>query len=83
MKVAVPLPKNVLTSIATIAFTSAIDGAIRIKMRGKGVVRTRKGILLVILNEDMNDIIGIIKSSENSGILIDRVSETVKHEIKR
>ena len=30
----------------------------------------------------MNDIIKIIKSLEDSGVLIDAVTETVKHEIK-
>ena len=34
-------------------------------------------------NEDMNDIIKIIKTLENSGALIDGLSETVKHEIKK
>ena len=31
----------------------------------------------------MHDIIKIIKSLENSGIFIDEVTETVKHEIKK
>ena len=31
----------------------------------------------------MNDIIKIIKSLEDSGVLIDGVTETVKHEIKK
>ena len=31
----------------------------------------------------MNDNIQIIKSSEGSGVLIDGVTETVKHEIKK
>ena len=31
----------------------------------------------------MNDIIKIIKSLEDSGVLIDRVTETVKNEIKK
>ena len=31
----------------------------------------------------MNDLIEIIKSLENSGISIETVSETVKHEIKK
>ena len=35
-----------------------------------------------ILSEDMNDIIKIIKSLNDSGVLIDEVIETVKHEIK-
>ena len=30
----------------------------------------------------MNDIIKILKSLEDSGVLIDGVTETVKHEIK-
>ena len=34
-------------------------------------------------NEDMNDIIKIIKALEDSGVLIDGVTETVKHEIKK
>ena len=40
------------------------------------------GFTLCILNEDMNDIIKIIKSLEDSGVLIDGVTETVKHEKK-
>ena len=43
-------------------------------MFGRGVVRSGKIINLVISNEDMNDIIRIIKSLENSGLLIDIVS---------
>ena len=37
---------------------------------------------LFISNEDMNDIIKIIKSSQDSGVLIAGVTETVKHETK-
>ena len=37
---------------------------------------------LILSNEDMNDIIKIIKSSEDSCVLINPVTETVKHEIK-
>ena len=42
-----------------------------------------KETTLVISNEDMDDIIRMIKLQENSGALIDGVSETVKHEIKK
>ena len=31
----------------------------------------------------MNDIVEIIKSLEDLGVLIDRVTETVKHEIQK
>ena len=35
------------------------------------------------MNNDFNDIIKIIKTLEDSGVLIDGVTETVKHEKKR
>ena len=41
-----------------------------------------KKFILFISNEDMNDIIKIITSLEDSGVLIDGVTETVKHDIK-
>ena len=53
------------------------------KMSGKGAVRAGKGFTLFILNEDMNDLIKIIKSLEDSGVLNDGITETVKHEINR
>ena len=49
------------------------------KISGKGVVRSEKVFTLFISNEDINDIIKIIKS----GVLTDGVTETVKHEIKK
>ena len=41
----------------------------------------RSGVTtLIILNEEMNNIIKIIKSLEESGLLIKGVSETIKNE---
>ena len=45
-------------------------------------MRAGKGFTLFISTEDMN-IVKIIKSSEDSGVLMDVVTETVKHEIKK
>ena len=53
------------------------------KISGKGAVRAGKGFTLFISNEDMIDINKIIKSLKNLGLLIDVVTETVKHEIKK
>ena len=50
-------------------------------MHGKGVVRAGKRINLVISNDDMHEIIRIIKSLENSVVSIETVL-TVKHENK-
>ena len=46
-------------------------------------MRAEKRFILFISNEDMNDIIKIIKSLEDSNILIDGITETVKHEKKK
>ena len=58
------------------ACVRAIDGAIQRKMCGKETT-------LVFWNEDINNITTVIKLLKNSGILIDRVGETVKHEIQQ
>ena len=52
------------------------------KTSRKGAAREEKQFTLFILNEDMHDTIKIIKSLEVSNILIDGITETVKHEIK-
>ena len=38
---------------------------------------------LIISNEDMEDIIKIVKSLEDSVILIQSLSETIKNEVKK
>ena len=45
-------------------------------------MRVGKAFTLIISNGDVSDIIKIIKSLEDSGIVIDGVTETVKHEIR-
>ena len=43
----------------------------------------KKGFTFLISNEDMCDIVKIIKSLEDLAILTDGVTETVKHKIKK
>ena len=43
----------------------------------------KKKFNLFISKEDVNDIIKVIKSVQNSGVLIDGVTETGKHESKK
>ena len=73
MKVALPLAKNVLAPLT--AAMSAIDGSIQKKIHGSGVK-------LIIEQEDMNDIMKVIKGLENSGILLKGVSKTIENETK-
>ena len=75
MKVAMPLAKNVLAPLCLTAAMSAIDGSIQKKIHGSGVK-------LIIEQEDMNDIMKIIKALENSGILLKGVSKAIKNETK-
>ena len=75
MKVAMPLAKNVLTPLGLAAAMSAIDGSIQKKIHGSGVK-------LIIEQEDMNDIMKIIKNLEDSDILLKGESKTIKTETK-
>ena len=75
MKVAMPLAKNVLAPLGLTAAMSAIDGSIQKKIHGSG-------IKLIIEEEDIQDIIKIIKELDNSDILLKRVSKTIENEIK-
>ena len=74
-KVAMPLAKNVLAPLDLTATMSVIDGSIQKKIHGSAVK-------LIIEQEDMNDIMKIIKALENSGILLKGVSKTIKNETK-
>ena len=75
MKVAMPLAKNVLAPLGLTTAMSAIDGSIQEKIHGSGVK-------LIIEQEDMNDIIKIIKALENSGILLKGVTKTIEMKLK-
>ena len=68
MKVAMPLSKNVLAPLELTAVMSAIHGS--------GTTT------LIISNDEMNDIIKIVKSLKDSGVLLKGVSETIQHEAK-
>ena len=68
-----PLVKSVLIPFGLTA-ASTTDVAIYKKMFRLGVTT------LIISNEEMNDIMKIVKSLEESGLLIKGVSKTIKNE---
>ena len=76
MKEAMPLAKNVLALLGLSATMSAIDGSIKKKMLGSGATT------LIISNDEMDDILKIVKSLEDSAVLLKGVSETIQHEAK-
>ena len=72
-----PLAKSLLIPLRLTASASAADAAIYKKMFGSAVTT------LIILNEEMNDIRKIVKSLEESDLLIEGVTETIKNEAKK
>ena len=71
-----PLSKGVIIPLVLTAATSATDAAIHKKMFGF------VNMTLIMFNKEMNDIIKMDKSLEESGLLIKEVSETIKNEAK-
>ena len=70
-----PLAKSVLIPLGLTAAVSAADAGIHKKILGSGHNTT-----LIILNDEMEDILKIVKSLEDSGI--EGVSETIENEAK-
>ena len=71
-----PLAKSVLIPLGLTATASATDVDIHKKMFGSNTTT------LIISNEEINDTMQIIKSLEESGLLIKGVSGTIKNEAK-
>ena len=70
------LVKSVLIPSRLTAAAAATDVAIHKKMFGSGTTTS------IVLNEEMSDIMKIVKSLEESGLLIKVVSETSKKKAK-
>ena len=71
-----PLAKSVLIPLGLTAAASAADAGIHKKILGSGTTT------LIISNDEMKDIIRIVKSLEDSGLLLKGVSETIQNEAK-
>ena len=85
LKAGLPLMKNVLTPLAKsvliplglTAAASATDAAIQREIFGSGMTT------LIISSDVMNDIMKIVKSLEESGLLIKGVNESIKNEANK
>ena len=79
LKTGLPLLKSVIKPLGLLGLTaasSAIDAGVQKKIYGSGTTT------LVISNEEMNDIMKIIQTLEDSNILLKRVTKTIKNETK-
>ena len=72
-----PLAKSVLIPLGLTAAASAADAGIHKKVLGSGTTR------LIISNDETEDIVKIVKSLENSGLLFKGVSETIRNGVKK
>ena len=71
-----PLAKSVLISLGLTAAASAADVGIHKKILGSA------NTTLIISNEDMDDLIKIVKCLDDSGLLLKGVTESVQNEVK-
>ena len=71
-----PLPKSVLIPLGSTAVASVADAGIHKKILGSA------NTTLIISNNEMEDIIKIVKSFEDSGLFWKGVTETVQNEVK-
>ena len=71
-----PLAESVLLASGLSVAMSATDAVIQKKIYGSA------STALVISNEEMEDIMKIVKSLEESGLIIKGITETIKNETK-
>ena len=82
-----PLAKNVLVPLGVTAAASAADAGIHKKILGSGKHRLdlalpHNNTTLIISNDETDDVLKIVKSLEDSGILLKGVGETIQNEAK-
>ena len=74
-----PSAKSVLIPLVLMAAASAADAGIHKKILGSG---RNNNATLIISNNEMDDILKIVKSLEDYGVLLKGVSETIQHDAK-
>ena len=75
-----PVAKSILVPLGlTAAAAAAADAGIHKKILGSD---NNNNTISIISNDEMGDILKIIKSLEDSGVLLKGVSETIQNEVK-
>ena len=75
-----PLAKSVLIPLGLTTAASAADAGIHKKILGSG--SDHNNTILIISSDEMDDILKIVQSLEDSGVLLKGVSETIQNETK-
>ena len=71
-----PLAKSFLILLGLTAVASAAEVGVHQKILGSG------NTTLITSNNEMEDIVKIVKSLQDSGLLLNRVTETIQNEVK-
>ena len=77
MKVALLLGKHILARLGATTAATAIDAGIQKKINHSEITT------LIISNEKMNDIKKIVKTFENSGVLLKGVTKSIESKTKK
>ena len=79
-----PLAKSVLIPLGLSAAASAADSGIHKRILGSGSRHSSSvsHTTLIISNDELEDITKIVKSLEDSGLLLEGVTKTVQNEVK-
>ena len=72
-----PLAKSVLIPLGLTAAAAAADAGIH-----KKILRSGNNTTLIISNKDTDDLIKIVKSLEDSGLLLKGITKSCQNEIK-
>ena len=86
LKTGLPSAKSALIPLGLTAAASAADAGIHKKILRSGHNRpsssASNNTTLIISNDEIEDIIKIVKSLEDSGLLLKGITETVQNEVK-
>ena len=79
LKTGLPLLKSVIKLLGLLGLTaasSAVDAGVQKKIYGSGSATT-----LLVSNDNIQDILGVVKSLENCGVLLKRITKTIHNDI--
>ena len=83
LKTGLPLIKNVITSLAkSVLIPFGLTSAASAAEMHKKILGSVNNTTLIILNKDVDDLIKIVKSLEDSGLLLKGITESLQNEVK-
>ena len=77
-----PLLKSGLPLLKSVIKPLGMLGSATVAAINKKIIGSRNHTTLIISNNDMQYLLEMVKSQEDSSILLDGITETVKHEVK-